>query len=184
MEITDLDWEAIAAQRLIWRDELTALKESVFRAEVETRAEFNILLATVYAEQIEPSAYNFPQDRAVARCLEAQLQDWGLALWELKVMATDAEASAANAYDALLKAVLTSIAVEQGSHQVPRAVSTTHAAFDYRERGGDIAALRTRTARTAIDVKDAYSSLLTALHTKGAMAREKRHMFFKLPPHQ
>ncbi len=116
--------------------------------------------------------------------MEAQLQDWGLALWELKVTAAHAEASATDAYDALLKAVLVSAAVEQGGHQMAPAFSTTPVAFCHQERGVDIAALRTRAASAATNVKEAYSRLLTALHTKGTMAREKRRTLFNLATYQ
>jgi hypothetical protein len=169
MEITRMDWESTATQRLIWRAELSELKESVFRAEVEARAEFNIWLATVSAGEPEPCECSGPHDNAVARRVEAQLQDWGLALWELKVMAAHAEESATDAYDALLKAVL--ISGDPGAAPV---------AFRHQERAADIAALRMRTARAATDVREAYSRLLAALHTKSAMAREKRRSYFNV----
>jgi hypothetical protein len=184
MVMTELDYEEVATQRLAWRAELATLKQRVARAEAETRAEFNVLLATVSAEQPESCERLAPQYVAAARQVEVQLQDWGLILRELKVTAVQAEAAATEAYDALLVAALVSSAVGGDRRQAAWAASTTRVVCRREERSVDIATLRAKAARAATQIKDAYSALLTALQTSSGMAREKRRTLFSLPTYE
>jgi hypothetical protein len=181
MQMSALDWKEVTTQRQAWRKEIVALKEMVARAEAETRAEFNILLATVSAEQPEVWERLPPESAAAAREVEVQLQDWGLALRELKVAAVHAEVAAIELYDGLLIGALVSGAVGCIRHQAAWATGTTRVICCHQERGVDIITLRIRAARAAIEVIDAYWALLSALRANAVKAREKRRKLFSLP---